>query len=173
MRISDVVTYQDKRWLVTTAKPNRLCVLRTWEGSETEVPLSFDKDETSGLKRVAETSKWPFLSVPMRLKDGPIVRVTIGRNGRTQELAPLTDWVPSNMTRPGGPIFFNPELRLQRGEVLVAAYRSGRMTRLTVNAAFGSVKQRVRRAELANQPPVAPTVYDRLMATEDEFDDDD
>lgn len=171
MRVGDVVTYQGKRWAVTLLKTGRLCVLRTWEGEETEVPDTYEKDPESGLKVVAEPGKWPFLTAPLRTKDGPLVRVTIVRNSRQRELGPLVDWAPSGMLRPGGPVYFSPELRLEQGEVLVATYRSGKMTRLTVNVGFASVKRRQQRARQANLPPVRRTVYDRLMADDDDYED--
>ena len=166
MHITDVVTYQDKRWLVTSLKPGKLCVLHAWDGAETEVPATFDKDPDSGLKVVAEASKWPFMTAPMRAKAGPIVQVAIGQN----ILIPLTDWVPSDVTRPGGPIYFNPALRLELGVVLVAKHKNGSLTRLKVNMAFASVRLRQERTRLANQPPVRRSVYERLM-DDDEYED--
>lgn len=171
MRIGDITTFQGKRWQVTGTKADHLCVLRAWDGSETEVPDSFEKDPESGLVVVAHPTAWPFIAAPIRGKAGPIVKVTFVREGRPRELEPLVDWAPSSMQRPGGPVFFNPELRLQRGEVLVAAYQSGKMARLMVNASFASVKRRQERVQQANQPPVRRTVYDRLMSDDDMFED--
>ena len=169
MRIGDIATHQGKCWLVASTKAGHLCVLRAWDGSEAEVPDGCEKDPESGLKVVAHPSTWPFIAAPIRSKAGPIVRVTIVREGRQLELEPLVDWVPSSMQRPGGPIFFNPELRLQRGEVLVACYQSGKTTRLMVNASFATVKRRQQRIQQANQPPVRRTVYDRLMSDDDDM----
>lgn len=172
MKIGDVVSFQDKRWFVASTKPGRICVLRTWEGVETEVPEAFDQAKESGLRIIAEPSRWPFLTVPMRIKEGPLIKMTMVRQGRSLELEPLVEWAPSSTMRPGGPVYFNPSLRLQRGEIVVAVHKSGKMARLMVNAAFASVRVRQHRAFLASQPPARRTVYDRLMA-DDEFGDDD
>lgn len=168
MHIGDVVAYKGTRWLVTGTKPGLLCALRAWDGTEAEVPALADKDPTSGVQVLAEPGKWPFLTTAMRTKDGPIVRITMVRNGRAQELEPLVEW-SSSMDRPGGPVYFNPSLRLQRGEILVASHKSGKMTRLMVNASFGSVKLRQQRVAKANEPPPRRTVYDRLMSDDEDL----
>lgn len=168
MRIGEVVAYQDKRWLVTTMRPGSMALIRAWDGTELEVPVAFDKDPKSGLTVVAEPGKWPFLTVPMRTKAGPVVRVTLARSNQPRELTPLDEWVPSDLVRPGGPIFLNPSLHLERGEVLVAAYKSGKLTRLVVNTGFASVKLRQQRAMKPKAPPPR-TVYDRLMSDDDDL----
>jgi len=168
VRIGNIVEYQDKRWLVTGQKPGRLCVLRTWEGTEVEVPEQFDKDATSGLKIVGASQTWPFLTAPMRGKEGPVTQVTIMRDGRQRVLQPLTDWVPASLHQPGGALYFNPSLHLQRGEILVASRKSGKMDRLVVNAGFLTLRQRQRRATMATQTPTR-SVYDHLLDDDEDL----
>lgn len=171
MKIGDIVAYWDKRWLVTTASEGHMYVLRTWSGEETEVPRLYDEQAASGLKIVARAGSWPFIAAPIRTKNGAITRVALLREGRQWELTPLVHWAPSGMQRPGGPLFFSPDLHLQCGEVLIATYKSGKSARLLVNTSFANVQTRKRKAELAQQPPARRTIYDRLMDDEDMFGD--
>lgn len=169
MKIGDIVLLDKQRWLVLDQRPGKLCRIRTWEGTEQEVPESADTNPTSGLTLEASSGTWPFLTVPLRAKDGPIVRVTFARGGALRDLEPLVDWVPSGLLRPGGPVFLNPSLGLRFGEVVGAVHKSGRQVRLTVTQAFASVRLRQQRLAAERQPVVLKTVYDRLMS--DDFED--
>jgi hypothetical protein len=168
MRIGNLVEFQDRRWLVTGKRTGLLCLLRAWDGTEVEVPELADKDVTFGLKVAAQAQAWPFLTAPMRVKEGPVIRVTLMRTGQQRELQPLVDWAPASPYQPGGALFFNPALRLQRSEVLIAIRQRGKMDRLVVSTGFGTLKQRQQRASLANQPPPKVSVYDHLLADDED-----
>jgi hypothetical protein len=162
MKIGDVTLYQNQyRKLVTRNLEYRTCVVMDFDGNKTEIPDDLDKaGELVVLYNPSES--WPFTSVPDKLKAGPLRRVTRG----TTLLRPMVDWMPSDFLRSGGAIFFNPALRLNTGEILVATHQSGALSRITITEAFGTVRRKVARAEKrAAPPPREPmSVYDRLMA---------
>lgn len=170
MKIGDIVQFDNRRWLVLFNLPGKLCRLRTWDGAETDVPGSADTNPEMKLTLEASSGDWPFLTAPLRAKDGPIVRATLARNGILRDLEPLVDWAPSSGLRPGGPVFLNPRLQLRVGEVIGAIHQSGRQVRLSVAQGLASVKARQVRLAKERQPVVRKSVYERLM-DDDLFED--
>jgi hypothetical protein len=161
MKIGDVVLYENRRWkIVSHNRDFRTSVIADFDGNKIEVPDDLDQGELlSVLFNPSES--WPFTSVPVKAKAGPLRRVTRG----DLALRPMADWIPSDFLRPGGAIFFNPVLRLRTGEILVATHQDGTLSRITITKGFGTVRRKVARAEKKNAPkPQQMSVYDRLMA---------
>jgi hypothetical protein len=82
----------------------------------------------------------------------------------------MSEWVPTDQLQLGGALFFNPELRLSRGEILIATHRNGSLTRVAITPAFGSLRLRKKRLLKANEPSTNPTAFDRIMQ-DDSFDE--
>lgn len=163
MQIGDLVLFEKTRWQVESQHDN-LFILRAWEGRTREV---HPKD--LGVKVLTHPpTRWPFCTAPVRVKDGPIVKLTIVRENKVWLFEPLIDWVPADRIRAGGAIFINPAAKLKIGEVLVVHYKSNRAARITITSSFGSVAQRQARAQ-PNKPAARP-IYERLM-DDDLFDD--
>lgn len=119
-------------------------------------------EDDPGIRVVAYPRlSWPFEVSPTRVSFGPVREIL--RTNRTggAVLRRLQDWVPSNFQRSGGPIFFNPSLRLRTGEVLVLQDSKGRLSRMTITPTFGSLAKREARREKGKPQPV--TVYDRIL----------
>lgn len=163
MRVDDIVKYQDTYWLVGRTAEG--LSLTSWDGVCVPGRGLTDRE----VEVVGNYLNWPFIAAPRRrhVEDGHVVQVSRTRRGRTTVLVPLRHWVPSHWLRAGGSVFFNPALRLGIGEVLVALHSSGRLSRLTVTRAFGSVK--LRKARIAPKP-VPPTRADRLLNDDWEID---
>lgn len=171
MRLGDLVRYLDQHWLVSRYDPKRTrsATLLAASGSTLEVP--FDHDALGGLVVVANPSRdWPFITVPPR--NGYVVD-TISFQG--QPLEPFTQWVASDPTRPGGPVFLAPDPRLRYGEALLIQYvpvqrtgtgsRRAVILRVDITKDFGTVRQRVARVEAA-RPKVEEkkNAFTRLLA---------
>lgn len=166
MNIGDIVSYQGTRWAVLTRDSSfGTCSLSTWEGRRIDVPDSLDKPG-SGLEVVHRPSAWPFVAVPMRPKSGRVIEVHRG----TQQLEPFEDWVPSGMFSVGGSLFFNPNLKLRPGEVLILVHERGSRSRVILTRSFGTAKHKKRRAAEPWKPRKPKTVYDHLMG-KDPFED--
>lgn len=168
MKIGDVVFHRDARWKVLSHSTSfRTCVLMRFNGEKIEVPDDLDK--TQELKVLFNPADaWPFVAVSGRPKSGPLVSVL--RNAAA--LAPLTDWVPSDFVRPGGAVFFNPELRLRQGEVLVGVHQDGARIRIAITGAFGTVRNRLRRRDNPVKVKGPRTSHEQLLSGEDIFDED-
>jgi len=169
MEVGDVVLYQGVRWRVLNHnRPFRLYTLTNWEGHQVEVPDDLDVHPGDELTVVAQPSGWPFATAPTKANAGRIVEVMRGG----EPLVPLVDWVPSSLLRPGGALFFNPDLRLQLGEVLAAKYEKGRISSIRINRGFGTAARRKKRKNNPWKPPRPLTAYDRLMSDEDPYEDE-
>lgn len=174
MKIGDVIELDGSRWKISTHNSlYRLFTVVQANGTKREVPDDLDVQDYPDIAKATvlfnPANDWPFLTIPVRAKAGPVQKVTINR-GFPRDLAPMIDWIPSDFMRAGGSIFFNPELRLRAGEVLVAVHQNGSLSRLNVTSAFATVRRRqIRAAKPAAQKP--SNVYDRLMG-QDPFEDE-
>jgi hypothetical protein len=162
--VGDIVRYQDKVWKVSGHNRDYgTFVLVNFEAERVEVTAM------EPLEVLYATSAWPFVALPAKaFKSGRITEV----RRRNVSLRPMFDWVPSDLIRAGGSLFFSPELRLQVGEVLVAKHEKGSLIRVSITRAFGTGTQRKRRKERPWKPPAPVTVYDRLTGRSP-FDDED
>lgn len=164
MKLGDVVLTQGELWKVTLhSREYRTFTLMSWSGSKFEVP-----DTPVPEVQVRHTPQtWPFMSLPMRPGKGQII--LISRNGTS--LVPLRDWVPSGMHSSGGSIFFNPDLCLCVGELLIVEHLKGRSS-AKVKLSFASLKSRKQKAVKPFRPRKPLTAYSRLLSDSDLFEDD-
>lgn len=144
MKVGDIVQFDGQFWRVETHdRMARVCKLRSWEGTLEEVPDNLEDTEAypdlGPLSIHASPSDdWPFVAAPQRSGAGAVVEVI----WNSEPLRPMEDWVPSSRLRQGGSLFFNPELGLRRGDVLLAVHKSGRRTRVDITGGFGTIKRR-------------------------------
>jgi len=160
MKIGDVVQYGDSRWKVLSfSRELRLFTLMNLEGSKVEVPDDSDTGDKPILSVLSNPAdSWPFAIAKMSQQSGPVIEIRRG----ARVLSPMIDWVPSDFIRPGGAIFFNPYLRLKTGEILAVQHKSGRLSRITITKAFGTVQRKKARATKAVPKPM-PSSYDRIL----------
>ncbi len=167
METGDLIEHEGVRWMVQSrdALARTVKLSRGTIGEAKEIG-----DDDSAAKVVANPAKtWPFIPGTTKPKHGKITSILLSRGKKMFELEFLVDWVPSNFQRPGGPIFFRPELQLRNGEVLIAVHADDVRIRMPVTRSFGTVSSRQAKA-LAKQTP--PSVFDHLMKDNDGFDDD-
>jgi hypothetical protein len=170
VKLGDVVFFKGERWKVTNHRQEyRVCELTNWAMQKEEVEDTLDQDLGALNVLFNPTKDWPFVSVKLRSEAaGPVRKVL--RAGA--ELKPLEDWVPGDMWRPGGALFFNPDLKLRMGEVLVAIHRGGNRSRVSLNTTFGTIATRKARAAAPPRKPKGPaTRFDRILGA-DPFEDD-
>jgi len=163
MKIGDIISYQGKVWKVSGQNRDYgTFVLVSFDAVRIEVPAALKIDP------LFSTTGWPFVALPTKaFKAGRVIEVR--RDGVV--LQPMVDWVPSDMLRAGGSLFFNPNLGISVGEVLVACHEKGSLTRIPIMRGFGSVVQRKRQKERPWKPKPPVTVYDRLTGRSP-FDDE-
>lgn len=163
MKVGNLVRYEDQAWRVYRADAQvRTVTLLHWSGQTLEV-----EDDNPGLKVIADVSVWPFVAAPRKAeKAGRLTRLIRTTEGRTVDLEPNVDWVPSDPFRSGGSIFLNPKLRLRIGEILVAHHTSDSnkitMSRVPITRGFGSVSQRQKRSGM-DRPREPRTWMDHLI----------
>lgn len=158
MLVGDLVEYQDKVWKVYKAiRDVRTLILIHIDGSKVEVA-----DDDPEMSFVASPTKnWPFVALPRKAeKSGPIIQIQRPVRNRPHVLRPNLDWTSSDPGRAGGSVFFNPDLKLRIGEVLVATFRNGSLGRVPITKTFGSIAQKRQRAE---QEPENTTLFGRLL----------
>jgi len=159
MKIGDILFYQDRYWkLETSNREFRTCQLVSFDGTKQEVADDLDENNSTVLIVCNPAEQWPFCSIAIKVKAGPLRGIT--RAGTV--LTPMVDWIPSDFQRPGGAIFFNPRLRLKVGEILVATHQDGSFSRITITPGFGTLKRKAARAK-AKEPKPQQSVYDQLM----------
>ncbi len=162
--IGDVVRHQEVLWKVSGRNRDFGTLLLVDDHvRRVEVPADLD------LEILHSTKDWPFVAIPTKaFKYGRIVSVEHNRI----MLHLFLDWVPSDMLRAGGSLFFHPTLGLQIGDVLVATHEKGAHTRISITKSFGNIKKRQRRKQRPWKPKASSTTYDRLMG-KNPFEDDD
>jgi hypothetical protein len=175
VKLGDLVSHENRFWIVTRYDPKRTktATLREADGTALEVPCN------APVTVIANPGQeWPFVAAPLKPKWGPITTLarptspgTVATGGLI--IVPLTlyqDWLPSEPSRAGGSIFLNPALHLQAADTLLATHSNGRSSSLVIPGHFGTVYQRRARAA-ASPKPVDRTAYDRLL-DDDQFEDD-
>ena len=139
MILGAIVRYEGHSWRVFKLDRNvRTATLMRWGGSLQEIA-----DDDTGAIVVADPSMWPVVTARVKTVAGPLVRLSLARRGRSRDLEPLAEWVPSDMTRAGGSIFVSPGLKLQVGEILVAGYTNGSALRIVITKRYGTMAQRM------------------------------
>lgn len=98
-------------------------------------------------------SDWPYANPSyVATNKSPIIQVFRGN----KLLTPLEEWVPSDFNRQGS-VFFNPNLKLRKGEVLTAVCANKRNLRLVITPSFGTVSCRIKKTPVKknnlNQSP--------------------
>ena len=163
MKIGDIVHHEGRLWKVSARNRDfGVFVLVDAEANRTEVASN------ESLEVLHSITAWPFVALSTKaFRLGRVVEVK--RNG--QVLTPLVDWVPSDMVRAGGSLFFNPSLNLRVGDTLIARYEGGSVGKVPITKAFGNVRQRKVRKNNPWKPPAPKTTYDRLTGP-GLFDDD-
>lgn len=141
MKVGNIVEYEGHRWRVYREdKHVKTMTLLRWDGATEEVAA-----DDSRVKVMWDPSKWPFVAAKVNLKAGPFTGLILTRKGRSLNLRPYVDWVPSDQSRAGGSIFVNPLLGLKLGEVLVAVHTNGTRVRIPITQEFGTMTNRKRR----------------------------
>jgi hypothetical protein len=168
VKLGDLVQHSDAYWLVTRYDPKRTrtATLLNAVGAVLEIP----HDEAVTI--IANPSQdWPFVAAPLKPSWGPINRLVRPSLMETEpvELMLYRDWLPSEPARAGGSIFFNPNLRLQVGDYLLAKHANGKDSSVVIPANFGTVRQK--QAQAASKPKPDRTAYSRLL-DDDQFEDD-
>lgn len=142
MNLGTLVLFEGRRWRVYKVDRHvKTVTLIRWGGALEEIA-----DDDPGATVVADPSEWPVVTARVRPNAGPLVTLSLTRGTRLRKLEPLVDWVPSDMARAGGSIFINPELKLRTGEILIAEYKSGAVSRIVITKRYGTMAERKQRA---------------------------
>ncbi len=174
MKRGDIVSYQDRHWLVQTYDPKRLRIAQLLAADGATIEVAHDLDQTDpGFRVLANPSiDWPFLTVPEKPRWGKVTGVSRIQERQLVALVPVTDWVLSDPLRPGGSLFLRPGLGLKLGDILQVRFeKPGYAVNVTVPRTYGTVAGRV---AMATQPKVKKgpaTSYDRLLADDGDFDE--
>lgn len=163
MKVLDLLAYQTRRWLVLRVdSATRLALLVNAQGTRVEVPDSLDTDSPAEAQVVANpAAEWPLVAFPTKRGTGPITVITLPGPVRNRDLEAWVDWVPADPVREGGALYFNSELNLRQGEVLLATFRNGTKGRITIPRSFGTVAQRQAPITQTFQPPEERTRFNR------------
>lgn len=142
MNLGTLVSFEGHRWRVYKVDRHvKTVTLIRWGGVFEEIA-----DDNPGVSVVADPSEWPVVTARVRPNAGPLAKLSLTRGTRPRPLEPLVDWVPSDMGRAGGSIFINPGLKLRTGEVLIAEYKSGAVSRIVITKRYGTMAERKQRA---------------------------
>jgi hypothetical protein len=168
VKLGDLVSHADAYWLVTRYDPKRTRTATLLSSSGTLLEIPHDEAVTV----IANPGQdWPFVAAPLKPTWGAISRIVRPTRAEAEpvELTLYRDWLPSEPARAGGSIFFNPNLRLQIGDYLLAKHANGKDSSIVIPAHFGTVRQKQARA--AAKPRQDRTAYSRLL-DDDQFEDD-
>ena len=174
MKTGDLLLRNGMHWVVRNIdRRTRLATLLN-EDMQTEwVPLDLDKRQPSVCQVICNPpDEWPFIAISAKSRRGRLVVISRAASQGHQEAAIVQwrDWVSADPLRlGGGPVFFNPILRLIPSETLIATFEAGPPVRIMVPMGFGTVQQRKDRA--AVKPVEAKTAFDRLMDDEDPYEE--
>lgn len=171
IRLGDIVSYRGERWKATKhLQGERTVELTSWGGDKIRIPDTTDDVPIDDHRLVIlfnPATDWPFIHAKLRKESaGPLTRVLRAGN----DLRPFHDWVPGDLRRPGGPVFFNPDLKLRMSEVLVGVHVDGSRTKITINATFGTISRRKARAADPPKRKGPQSRFDRIL--QDPFGDD-
>jgi len=165
VRTGDIIVRHGLRWTVRAVdRRSRLATILNEDLKFDWIPIDLDKKQPDGCQVICNPpDEWPFIAIATKGKRGRLVlinRVPMGL--QEQPIAQWHDWVAADPMRVGGgPVFFNPELRLTPSETLIAIFDKGLPARVTVPLGFGTVQQRKDR--LTAKPTEQKTAFDKLL----------
>lgn len=156
MKVQDLVLYQSVRWLVI-GHDEDYGTFQLYSQTGTRLKVADEHEAKAlGIELVANpASEWPMIAFPHKRGYGAFDTVSIP-GPRNRMLVSWVDWVPGNPVQEGGVIYFNPELRLKKGQTLMATFRSKKVSRISVPLAFGTLAQRIENAEAIKNPAPPP-----------------
>jgi hypothetical protein len=172
MRMGDLIEWSGKRWLVRKLeRETKTAIIVDADRVSDVIPNDLEKAKPEECKVICNPSdQWPYVAVAQKPKSGAL-RV-IARPDMTSTTATVLrlfyDWVMADTSQPGGAIFFNPDLGLRHGDVLLATYQKGAL-RITIPREFLSTQERIARATSPREVP-RRSFYDRLK--QNVYDDD-
>lgn len=172
MKLGDLVSYEDRVWLVRSYDDRslRVAVLDDLAGRTQEVPHDLDAQESGGCRVLDHpATSWPYLIVRDNPKGTFITGLARVARGVRTPLTLLRDWCPNDPARPGGPVYVNPTVGVLPADLLLVSWLKGSDTSVQVPVTFGTMAQKVARAE--RKKPTEVTAYDRLL--QDRFEDGD
>lgn len=175
LQVGHIVECRGLRWQVSILERQTRTAQLLRAEAKLEVPDDSDTvayPEFGGLvsSLFHPATSWPFVALKIKPKSGPIVKIVLPRGARVRELGVLIDWVPTDFLKPGGSVFFNPELSLRRGEVLVATHQSGTLTRIQIGSQFGTIASRLEAVAKPKGPTEPLSALQRLTGN-DPFED--
>lgn len=171
MKLGDIVHYQEKVWRVRDYDDSYVRLATLWDGQTGLLEIPHDLDATDPTCKVLghPATEWPYAIVRDNTRGRFMVGLTRVVRGRKVPLTLLSEWLPNDPARPGGPVYLNPELGIKPAETLLVSWSNGPDTPLQIPVHFGTMSQKVARQTRKKLPP--PTSYDRLL--NDRFDEDD
>jgi len=141
--IGDLVEVQSKSWQVYK-KDSRVRTLTLLHADGTKLEVADDDPEVIFV--ASPIKNWPFVALPRKPeKSGPIVSIQRTVRGRVLELKANSGWSLSDPGRAGGSVFLNPDLKLKVGDILVAKYHDGSLSRVPITKTFGTMAQKRQR----------------------------
>jgi len=174
MIAGDLVLYLSERWLVVRVDEDfHTALLVNQAGRRVEVADALEEEMPEALQVVANpASQWPLVALPTKRLTGPVVTITIPNpTVRDRVLEAWVEWVPADPVREGGTLYFHPDLRLRQGVVLVATFKSGVKSRITIPKNFGTVSQRKTQSNVPKF--LAPEEKNRFNRDRDVLGEDD
>lgn len=145
MDIGLLVQYDGHRWQVykTSSQTRTATLIRPLLHGGAETVQVEVADDDPQAKVICDPRKWPFVTAPRRpASTGTVVSLKLTRKGKSRELVPLEEWVPSDIKRPGGGLFLNPTLQLRLGETLLVGYADKSASVVSITRGFGTAQQR-------------------------------
>jgi hypothetical protein len=171
MKLGDLISWRGQRWVVRSVDRRARLASILGEDLRTDtVPYNLDQRTSEACQVICNPSEqWPFIAVGVKNNRGRLIRIDRAVPVPTP-LRMWHDWLPSDPLRMGGgPVFFNPELRLGFSESLLATFETGLPGKIVTPPGFGTVRQRQSRA--AVKPKEKKTAFDRLL-DEDPYEED-
>ncbi len=157
MKRGDLVQYEGSFWIVHVYDPKLLRIAKLLQANGTVLEIAHDLDKRDPSCKVLANPalEWPFLMVPAAPRWGQVVNVHRLVRGTLIRLEPFNDWVLSEPVRSGGSLFLSPGMNLLLGEVVQVEWGQGQRRNISIQAGFGSVKERKARVALAAKPEPA------------------
>jgi len=147
-----------------------LRIATLWDGKASVIEVPHDLDTTDPTCKVLghPATEWPYAIVKDSPKGRFMVGITRVVRGRKVPLTLLSEWLPNDPARPGGPVYLNPNLGIVPAETLLVSWSNGPDTPLQIPVTFGTMGEKVARQTRKKAAP--PTGYDQLLR--DRFDED-
>lgn len=169
MLVGDLVFWGHLPWLVRRIdREQGLAEVLSCRGDIETIPWRLERAHPDQCRVLCHPgTDWCVVATPVRAGRGPVVRVVVAQLEGNLELVPFRDWVSSDPTREGGPVFFRPTLGLRFGDTLLLYYRdTNTPTRVTVPRTYGTVRHR--RARSIRKQVVPKTRYHLLDEDDNE-----